>query len=159
MRAAAWLTSHCIRTRVCGVAVMATLLAGCVMPAPSDSSYADKAQRSLQTAASQTATVQVVLSQSLAGQMLQRFADQTVSETEDSLSSVSDQFASTQPPPSAGADAVRDRTTTLLSQASDAVATARIALRRKDRPQMAASEKQLAAVTDKLTDAQGKVDS
>ena len=64
-----------------------------------------------------------------------------------------------QPPPSAGADAVRDRTSTLLSQASDAVATGRIALRRRDRPQMAASEKQLSTVTKKLTDAQQQVDS
>ena len=141
------------------VALAGLLLAGCVVPAPSDSTYADKAQRSLQAAAGQTATVELVISQVLSSRAFQAFADQTVSETEDSLSSVSDQFASTQPPPSAGADAVRDRTTTLLSQASDAVATARIALRRKDRPQMAASEKQLAAVTDKLTDAQGKVDS
>src|SRR3954454_3884842 len=74
------LTRFSTRTRMGGVLLMVTLMAGCVVPAPSDSTYADKAQRSLQAAASQTATVELVVSQVLAGKAFRAFADQVVSE-------------------------------------------------------------------------------
>src|SRR3954451_24838064 len=125
-----WAHSGVRARRIFAVALMLLVPAGCVVPTPDEGTYAEKAQKSLEAAASQTATVDLVISQVLAQRAFRSFADQTVSETEDSLSSVADQFGSMQPPPSPGADAVRDRTTTLLSRASDVVAAARIALRR-----------------------------
>jgi hypothetical protein len=121
-----------------------------VVPAPGRDTYQEKAAMSLQAAAGHAATVQLILTQSLNGQILEGYADQTVSETEDSLSSVQDQFASMQPPSGDASDALRDTTTSLLSDTADAVEAGRIALRRSDRAAMSAAVRQLIAMGEKL---------
>jgi hypothetical protein len=134
--------------------VVLAMVAGCVTPARDDMNYSDKAAQALKAAASETSTVKLVLDQVLHGQILENYADQTVSDNEDSLSSVQDQFSSVQPPATDQADKLRDATTKLLAQAGDAVQAARIALRRGDRAALTASTKDLTAINGKLQDAE-----
>jgi hypothetical protein len=78
-----------------------------------------------------------------------------VSTAEGSLSSAAGTFEGLQPP--RGADAVRKAATQLLSDAEDAVAAARIAVRRDDRAQMRRALAAVVHVANQLEQAPEKL--
>jgi hypothetical protein len=108
----------------------AVLLSGCVTPATGSDSYHDKAVTSVRAATSEVQTARLVLQLLSKHRIMSPYADETLTSSETALGSISDAFGSVQPP--TGDDALRDRVSTLLSDAEDAVAHARIAARRSD---------------------------
>jgi hypothetical protein len=127
------------------------LTGGCMTPARGESGYAGKAKQALTSAASETASVQLTISTLLRGNLLAGYADQTVSQSEDALDSIASQFASVQPPATPAADKLQATMSTLFSDASDAVESARIAMRRADRAGMKAAVADLGKQTERLT--------
>src|SRR3954454_19810141 len=104
--------------------------------------YHDEAVSTLSAAHSSVETVRITLVTRLRDRNFARATDDAVSTAEASLTSTAGTFEGLQPP--RGADAVRRQATRLLSDAEDAVAAARIAVRRDDPAQM---RQALAAVT------------
>lgn len=124
------------------------LLAGCVTPATGADSYQDKAAMSVKAAISEVETARLTVRAMLDDRILRRYADETVSASEQALASISEAFGSVQPPQ--GTDQVRDEVTTVLSDAEDAVAMARIAVRRSDRTRLQQVQVDLTKVADDL---------
>ena len=141
MRAARWPAAG---------ALLALLLGGCVTPARNDPQYRAKASAALQATASELGTTLLIVRQVQDGKALKPYADAVVTASETSMGGVINSFGSVQPP-DPGVDAVRDGVSGVLSSASDAIAHARIAVRRP-------GTAQLAAVTDELVAAEHEVD-
>lgn len=123
-------------------AVAAGSASACATPEGDPALYHDEAVSTLGAAHSSVETVRITLVTRIRDRTFGRAADDTVSTAESSLNSTAGTFEALQPP--RGADAVREQTTQLLSNAEDAVAAARIAVRR-DEP--ALMRQALAAVT------------
>jgi hypothetical protein len=123
------------------VAAAVLTASGCATPEGDPSLYRDEAVSTLSAAESSVVTVRIVLTTRLRDRTFGRAADDAVTTAETSLSSTAGTFEDLQPP--RGADAVRQQATQLLSDAEDAVAAARIAVRRDD---PAAMRQALAAV-------------
>lgn len=128
---------------------LALALAGCSSPESDVGRYREEAATTLEAAHSQVATARMTVRARLAGRIPSAAADDTVTTAETSLDALSSSFAALQPP--RGADAIRTRATSAMSDAVDALGAARIATRRRDR----------AALTDalhRLDDALRQVD-
>lgn len=125
-----------VRSSLAAFLVPAAVLtaSACATPEGDPSMYRDEAVSTLSAAQSSVVTVQIVLTTRLRDRTFGRAADDAVSTEEGSLSSTAGTFEGLQPP--RGADAVRQQATQLLSDAEDAVAAARIAVRRDDRAEM-----------------------
>lgn len=130
----------------------ALLLTGCVTPATGADSYRGKASLSIEAATSEVETTRIAVQALLDDRILEPYADETISATETALGAISDAFGSVQPP-RGSSDDLRDTVTTLVSDAEDAVASARIAARRSDDTGMQDALTALDAVADRLTDA------
>ena len=113
-----------------------------VTPATGAGTYRAKARSSVQAAISETETTRITLQNLERGRIFDPTADEIVTANETALGSIAATFGSVQPP--AGNDRLRDETAQLLSDAEDAVAAARIAVRRSDP----------AGIQDALTDVQ-----
>jgi len=120
---------------VSSAAAAALALTGCVSPATDETSFADKAAMTAGAAASEVSTVGLTTALLKAGRLQRNYGDVTISASEDALASVEQTFSAVQPPDEAS-DAVRADLEQLLSDATDAVAAARIATRRDDQPAM-----------------------
>jgi hypothetical protein len=139
------------RRLVAALAVAAGALlsaSGCATPEGDPSLYREEAISTLQAAHSSTETVLITLDARLRDLTIGRAADDAVSDAESSLSSTAGTFEALQPP--RGADAVRDKATKVLSTAEDAVAAARIAIRRDDRTAMRKARGALSKAVDDL---------
>jgi hypothetical protein len=121
---------------------------GCATPEGDPALYHDEAVSTLQAAQSAVVTVKITLDARLKGRTFARAADDAVSGAESSLSSIARTFEGLQPP--RGADAVRKKATDLLSSAEDAVAAARIAMRRDDRTAMLQAQDSVSTSADDL---------
>ena len=86
-------------------------------------------------AASEVSTVRLTTQLLLRDRLQRNYGDVTISASEDALSSVAQTFSVVQPPDKTS-DQVRTEMEQLLGDASDAVATARIANRRDDKTAM-----------------------
>jgi hypothetical protein len=133
--------------------VLVVATAGCVSPARSEPSYRGKATSAVQAAASAVATGLLVVQQDRQKKVLGTYADEVVSAAETSIGSISASFGSVQPPDQQS-DAVRDSVTDVISTAQNALGHARIAVRRSDRPALAASEAELRSVAKALDQAE-----
>jgi hypothetical protein len=130
------------------VAAAALTVSGCATPEGDPSLYRDEAVSTLSAAQSSVVTVRIVLTTRLRDRTFGRAADDAVTTAETSLSSTAGTFEGLQPP--RGADAVRQQATQLLSDAEDAVASARIAVRRDDRAAMRQALAGVAGVAARL---------
>jgi hypothetical protein len=135
--------------------VLVGCLTGCVTPATGSDSYADKAVTSVRAATSEVATASMTVSQLQRRRMFTPYADETVTANESALGSITAAFTSVQPP--AGDDALRDDVSALLGDAEDAVAHARIAIRRSNPKQLAAAQHELRKSLDDLSVAEKKL--
>ena len=135
-----------------GLVVAGLLLAGCVTPATGADSYQDKASTSVRAAASEVASAQLTVGLVRRDRIQQAYADETVTASETALGAIGNAFGSVQPP--AGGDKLRDAVTKLISDAEDAVAHARIAVRRGDPRALADAAQELAKSASDLSKAQ-----
>jgi outer membrane murein-binding lipoprotein Lpp len=135
-----------------GLVVAGLLLAGCVTPATGADSYHDKASTTVRAAASEVATAQLTVRLVRRDRIQKAYADETVTSSETALGSIGNAFGSVQPP--AGDDKLRDDVTTLVSDAEDAVAHARIAVRRGDPADLADAAHELTKSSADLSQAQ-----
>src|SRR3954469_2511054 len=129
-------------------AAAAFTASACATPEGDPSMYRDEAVSTLSAAQSSVVTVRIVLTTRLRDRTFGRAADDAVTTAETSLSSTAGTFEGLQPP--RGADAVRQQATQLLSDAEDAVASARIAVRRDDRAAMRQALAGVAGVAARL---------
>jgi hypothetical protein len=132
--------------------VAGLLLAGCVTPATGADSYHDKASTSVRAAASEVATARLTVGLVRHDRIQKAYADETVTASETALGSIGNAFGSVEPP--AGDDQLRDDVTTLVSDAEDAVAHARIAVRRGDPGDLADAARELTRSADDLSKAE-----
>lgn len=144
-----WAGRCAARCGLLGVVAGAALAAsGCGTPEGNVSRYQAEALGTLRAAQSSAQAVLITLDLRLSDRTFGRAADDAVTGAEGSLSSTAGTFEALQPP--RGADAVREQATSLLSRAEDAVAAARIAIRRDDRTAMRAARNDLATAVDDL---------
>ena len=140
----------------CAAAVsLCVLLAGCVSPALGPSSYRGKGQAAVQAALSEVETVRLVIEQLQRARIPTAYADETVSASEQALSSISDSFGSVQPPRQS--DEVRSEVSELLDDANDVVGDARVATRRTDRAKLADLAGELHDLADRLRQAEERL--
>jgi hypothetical protein len=135
--------------RVGAVEALLTSAAGCVTPARNEPQYRDKATSAVQAASAEIATGLLALRQDRAKKILTTYADEVVTAAETSMGSISASFGSVQPPDQQS-DSVRDTVTGVLSRAEDALAHARVAVRRSQSAALAESEQELRSVADEL---------
>jgi hypothetical protein len=117
---------------------------GCVSPALNGGQYAGKATLAVEAASSEVATGALVVEDDLAGKVLETYADRVVTSSESTMGSITAAFGSVQPPSPAD-DALRDAVLEALSDGEDALAHARIAVRRSDDTALAAALAELRA--------------
>jgi ABC-type uncharacterized transport system auxiliary subunit len=130
--------------------------AGCVTPARNEPQYEAKARAAVQAATGEVATGMLVVLQDRQGKVFRSYADEVVTGSENAVGSVSQTFGSVQPPDRAS-DEIRDAVTQVLSSAQDALAHARIAVRRSDLPALDSSLNELLSAKTALDSAQAKL--
>jgi hypothetical protein len=124
------------------VLALVLALAGCVTPALDHGAYVENAKAALQSALSETATARLAVRAHLDGQSTDAYADTVVTDSEKALAPIEASFGGVDPPVTSD-DALRDSTLEHLGAASDALARARIAVRRDDPAALRAAEKAL----------------
>ena len=117
------------------------ILTGCATPALNTGAYVENGKSALDSAISVTASAELAVRQRLSGDAPRTFVDVVVTDSEGAMAPIESSFGGVDPP-SAEDDALRDAVMAALGDASDALSTARIAIRRDD------SEGLRAAVTD-----------
>jgi hypothetical protein len=117
--------------------VAAVVLAGCVGPARTTSSYAGKATRTANDAVSALETAALAVRTSRAGRMLGAYLNVVLTDAEGDFLSVQQSFDSIQPPDTDRADQLRHDLDELLTEGADALGQLRIAGRRGDGVQLA----------------------
>jgi len=135
--------------------VAALLLAGCVPASPDADTYDDKAARTLGAGVSETRTVQRVLQSLYDGRMLRPAAKTQLRYSEDALDTAAKAFTELNPPPSR--DGLNQRTSTLLSDAGDLLAQARIAIERDRVGEYPGIAQHLGAVASRMEKLEGRV--
>jgi hypothetical protein len=104
-------------------------LGGCVAPARSDSAYEARAAETAKTALAQVQTARLAIRAAAARKATAPYLSVLLSDTETTLSEVTDTFASIQPP-SPTSDDLRDKLGKVLSDAEDTLSALRITIRR-----------------------------
>lgn len=125
------------------------LASGCVAPAFDSGAFHRNAVEALDSAVSVTRTAAVVVGNHLAGRVMRPYADTVVTDSEDALGPVQDSFGAVDPPTSADVK-LRDDVDGLLSDAGDALAEVRIALRRSDVAGLRKGIDDLTSVADRM---------
>ena len=113
-----------------GVVAFLLLLSGCVPSSPDADTFDDKSMRTAGAAVSQTRTVSRLLQTSYDGRMLRPTALAQLRYSEDSLDTATSAFTELNPP--SARDPLYTRLSTLLGDAGDLVAEARIAVERSE---------------------------
>jgi hypothetical protein len=139
-----------LTTMVLASTLLAT--AGCIAPVADAGAYRVNARTALSAAASEARTAALAAQALLDERVPQPYADTVVTQSEDALGPIEDSFGAVDPP-SPSADALRKGTSDLLSDAGDALADARIAVRRGDDPGTRAAVAELTKVGDELDEA------
>jgi hypothetical protein len=132
------------------VAVAAIALTACVGPARTTSVYTDKAHKTAQDALSQLETARLAVETSARGSLQDAYLQTVLTDAEDAISSIQNTFDSIQPPDTSASDALRDELDELLGEASDGMATLRIAARRGDTDSLTATAKDLESTAKQL---------
>ena len=125
------------------------VLGGCVTPALNDGAFRVNATSALDSAASVTAAAELAVQARLSDQATRAYTDVVVTESEQEIDPIEASFGSVDPPSPANDD-LRDTVLDALGQARDALAHARIAVRRDDPDAMRQAHDELAAALDQL---------
>ena len=139
-----------MRLRAALVALAAAaLLAGCVTPALDDGAFRVNATSALESAASVTTSADLAVQARLADQAPKPYTDVVVTQSEQEIDPIEASFGGVDPPSPADDD-LRDSVLDALGAAADALAHARIAVRRDDPDAMREAHVELAAAVDRL---------
>jgi len=144
------------RTGVVALAATCLSLSACVVPARNDAVYRTDASMALESADSETRTAQLALEQWLNGQLTGPYANVVVTDSEGALGPIQTSFGGMDPS-SRAVDELRDDVLQQLSDAEDALAAARIALRRNDRAGVKVAASTLDSVAKKLEESGKRV--
>ncbi len=125
------------------------LLGGCATPALNSGAFVENGKGALDSAISATASAQLAVQQRLSGQAPRPFADVVVTDSEAAMAPIESSFGGVDPP-SPAEDALRDAVMQALGTADDALAQARIAVRRDDDQDIAAAAADLKAALTQL---------
>lgn len=139
------------RRLVCALTLsgLSAVLSGCVAPSPNSGAYQQNADAALASAVSEARTGVQVLKARVADRATTAYADAVITENESAMGPIEDSFGSPDPP-DGRADALREQVLTLLADASDACAAARIAVRRGDPDGMRNAAIELTDVADRM---------
>lgn len=125
------------------LAISATLvLGGCIAPALDRGAFEQNAKSALESAASETSTAQIAVDVLLSGKATNAYADTVVTDSENAMGGIETSFGVVDPP-APNQDELRDEVLTLLGDADDALAHARIAIRRGDPSALREARKEL----------------
>jgi hypothetical protein len=127
----------------------AVLLGGCVAPAVNAGAFQENAKAALSSSVSEARTAALAVQARLDAKVTQPYVNVVVTDSETALGPIQDSFGNVDPP-SPQDDALRDTVMAMLADTSDALATARIAVRRQDTAQMRDSVVELAALADRM---------
>lgn len=114
-----------------GVALTATLLSGCVSPAFNHGAFRENASGAVGSALSESLTARLTIDALSAGKVTVAAANTIITENEDALGPIQSSFGNVDPPTRPD-DSLRDAVVKALGDAEDAIAQARIAVRRGD---------------------------
>jgi hypothetical protein len=134
-----------------GTLLALLLVSGCVPASPDADTYRDKTAVTLGAAVSDVATVERLLQMSYDGRMLRATALTQLRYSDGALGTATDAYTELNPPPRL--DGLYERSSTLLGDAGDLVAEARIAIERRevDRyPDLADELKKIGSQLEKL---------
>lgn len=138
------------RAAAVAVAVLLLLATGCTRPSELDvADWRSTAQQSLESAASEVATVRLVLQQQEKGQLVGRTAIVAATYSEEAMGSAQDSILTQQPPK--GIRAEYDDVSSVLGDAGDLVTEARVALVDQD-------EEDYAPLAERLQKMQKRLD-
>jgi hypothetical protein len=138
------------------VPIAALWLSGCATPAFTQGAYEQNAKSALESASSETASAAMALKARISDQATNAYADTVVTESEQAMGGIESSFGGVDPPTPAQ-DSLRDSVEEVLGNAEDALAAARIALRRDDPADMREAAVGLDDVTDALEQAREKL--
>jgi hypothetical protein len=127
----------------------AVVLAGCATPAFDHGAYVQNAKAALESAVSEARTAELAASARLDEQATKAYADTVITDSEGALGPIQTSFGGVDPP-SRDDDALRAEVLSQLGDVEDALAEARIAVRRDDRPALASTRDDLADLADQL---------
>jgi hypothetical protein len=128
------------------------LLTGCIAPALDQGAFEQNAKSALESAASETQTAQIALDVLLSGSATNAYADTVVTDSENAMGGIETSFGVVDPP-TPTLDKLRDDVLTLLGDADDALAHARIAVRRGDTARLNAAREELETASADLESA------
>jgi len=131
-------------------------VSGCVSPALDSGAYRQNAVHALQSAVSAARTSQLTIGSVLTGQASSVYADTVITDSEDAISPVEASFGTVQPPVRED-DQLRSAVLSDLSDVDDALAAARIAVRRDDTAGLRQAGHDLTKLADRLQLAQEKL--
>ncbi|HEU4997486.1 MAG TPA: hypothetical protein VFT68_00965 [Lapillicoccus sp.] len=138
------------RRRLLPVLAAVVVLGGCVTPALDDGAFRVNATSALESAASVTTAADLAVQARLGDQATRAYADVVVTESEQEIDPIEASFGGVDPPSPAN-DELRDSVLDALGAAGDALAHARIAVRRDDADAMREAHVELTASVDQLT--------
>jgi hypothetical protein len=125
---------------------------GCVAPAFDHGAYLENAKASLGSAVSEARTAELAVGARLDDRVTRAYADTVITESEEAIGPIEASFGTVDPPDRAD-DQLRDDILGILGDTEDALAEARIAVRRDDRPALRESQIALAELGDRLDQA------
>ena len=147
--------------RLCRAAVSAigalVLCCACVAPATDSGAYRRNAINALDSAVSETRTAALAVQTHLEGRAAAPFTDTVVTASEEGLGPIEDSFGAVDPL-TADDENLRQSVMSLLSDASDHLSAARIALRSDDTPAMRESIADLRHTADEMEEASQKLE-
>jgi hypothetical protein len=132
-----------------------TVVQGCVPASPDQDTYLQKTSVTVGSALSEVATVGTVVSMLHDEKMFRSTAIAQVRDSQSSLDTDAGAFDEVDPP--TDLDWLHDRTDTLLSDATDAVLAARLAIDRREKSRYAGIAKDLASIADRLDALEARV--
>jgi hypothetical protein len=152
--AAATVTSRAGRGAV--ALTVALALTGCVGPARNSDNYHGDASAAIGSGLSEALTAHLVIGQWLDRHATGEYADVVLTDSETALGPIQDSFGSRQPD-SPRDDDLRDTVLQILSDEQDALAHARIAVRRSDVAGLRQADTEITDAIDNLTKAKGSL--
>jgi hypothetical protein len=134
--------------RIAGLAVLVAVVPGCAPQSPDHSSWVDQARLALEDASSQVATVTLLLRLEQDGKVLGKYQQVVAQDSETAVGATLQRFGGEQPPP--GDDTTYTEVTSALSDASDLLSRARIAIVRRESSDYPALLRQLRSLQREL---------
>lgn len=138
-------------TVAASVLLSASLGSACATPAFDRGAYLQNAKAALESATSEARTAELAASARLSGRATRVYADTVITDSEKAMGPIQSSFGGVDPA-SRQDDALRDKVLGELGDTEDALAQARIAVRRDDRPMLERARIELAERGQKLQD-------